>query len=134
MYHPKHNWTLTVREHLNKSLSEDGLIRQSLRSKPISFLSHPLPECSCRISSTDSRTPPIEGKDGRCLYGGEDKCPDWMRSGQETTTTTLDTTGVEGNDWSEPEYENDSNQESDNGSKSSLTLSIDQDDEWDPND
>ncbi|XP_065852175.1 protein EMBRYO SAC DEVELOPMENT ARREST 30 [Euphorbia lathyris] len=132
MYHPKHNWTLSVREHLNKSLSEDGLIRQSLRSKPISFLSHPLPECSCRISSADFQTP-VEGKDGRYLFGGEDKCPEWMQRGQETTT--LETMEAEVKTVEiESEYENDTVQDSDESGKSSLTLAMDQDDEWDPND
>ncbi|XP_022747930.1 tubulin alpha-3 chain-like [Durio zibethinus] len=50
MFYPKRNWTLSAKEHLNRSLSEDGLIRQLLSSKPTSFLSHPLPECSNTIS------------------------------------------------------------------------------------
>ncbi|KDP27357.1 hypothetical protein JCGZ_20181 [Jatropha curcas] len=135
MYHPRHNWTLSVREHLNKSLGEDGLIRQSLLSKPNSFLSHPLPECSCRISSTEFLAP-LEGKDGRYLYGGEDECPEWMQHGQEASP--LESAGAEGvkNDDNEPDYENDViPQESDNtGGKSSFTSPMDLDDEWDPND
>lgn len=135
MYHPKHNWTLAVRELLNKSLGEDGLVRQSLLSKPSSFLSHPLPECSCRISSAEFQTP-LEDIDGRYLYGGEDECPEWMQHGQEALSS--ESIGLEGakHDDNESEYENETVQQEsdDSGGKSSLTLSIDQDDEWDPND
>ncbi|XVE62561.1 hypothetical protein DITRI_Ditri06bG0127800 [Diplodiscus trichospermus] len=131
MYHPKRNWTLSAREHLNRSLSEDGLIRQSLLSKPTSFLSHPLPECDCRISSVET-TKKIKGKDGRLLYGGEQECPKWMQSA-----------GAEGfrNDDSESaEDDNDvvEQLEPDGGAAaavtSSLTSLIDHDEEWDPND
>ncbi|XP_037493828.1 protein EMBRYO SAC DEVELOPMENT ARREST 30 isoform X2 [Jatropha curcas] len=135
MYHPRHNWTLSVREHLNKSLGVDGLIRQSLLSKPNSFLSHPLPECSCRISSTEFQTP-LKGKDGQYLYGGEDECPEWIQRGQEAFP--LDSTDAEEvkNGDNDSDYGNDVvQQESDDrGGKSSFTLPMDQDDEWDPND
>ncbi|KAK1306996.1 hypothetical protein QJS10_CPA10g01445 [Acorus calamus] len=50
LYHPKRNWTIAVREHLNKTLGFEGLIMQSEASKSLSFLSHPLPECSCKTS------------------------------------------------------------------------------------
>ncbi|OMO62614.1 GDP-fucose protein O-fucosyltransferase [Corchorus olitorius] len=128
MYHPKNNWTLSVKEHLNRSLSEDGLIRQSLFSKPTSFLSHPLPECSCRISSVES-TKQTKGKDGRYLYGGEQECPKWMQSA-----------GVEGVKNDDNEVAEDDNDvveqpESDGADMtSSLTSLIDHDEEWDPND
>ncbi|KAF2306914.1 hypothetical protein GH714_022493 [Hevea brasiliensis] len=135
MYYPKHNWTHSVREHLNKSLGEDGLIRQSLLSKPSSFLSHPLPECSCRISSARFQTP-VEGIDGRYLYGGEDECPEWMQHGQEAVPSESMETERDKNDDNESEYENDVVQQEsdDSGGKSSLILSMDRDDEWDPND
>ncbi|XP_050213473.1 protein EMBRYO SAC DEVELOPMENT ARREST 30 [Mercurialis annua] len=135
MYHPRHNWTVSVRQHLNKSLGEDGLIRQSLLSKPTSFISHPLPECSCRISSPKVQTP-VKGNDGRYLYGGEDECPDWIQQGQQVVL--LDSMGVDGskNDDNESEYENDvvPQESDDSDGKSSFNLSMDQDDEWDPND
>ncbi|XWS57869.1 hypothetical protein CRYUN_Cryun09bG0210300 [Craigia yunnanensis] len=128
MYHPKRNWTLSAKEHLNRSLSEDGLIRQSLLSKPTSFLSHPLPECSCRISSIEI-TKQIKGKDGRFLYGGEEECPKWMQSaGAE---------GVRNDDTELAEDYNDvvEQLESDGADvTSSLTSLIDHDEEWDPND
>ncbi|KAK1277471.1 hypothetical protein QJS04_geneDACA007232 [Acorus gramineus] len=75
LYHPKRNWTIAVREHLNKTLGIEGLITQSRTSRPSSFLSHPLPECSCRTSQVSN---PVKGRDGEWLHGGEDMCPDWM--------------------------------------------------------
>lgn len=128
MYHPKHSWTLSVKEHLNKSLSEEGLVRQSRLSKPRSFLSHPLPECSCRISPFKV-TNELKFND-RYLYGDEDECPKWMKSD-----------GAEGNkiDENEPLEDDgdmfDQQPESDEaGKKDSLALLFDRDDEWDPND
>uniref|UniRef100_A0A2P2L8J2 O-fucosyltransferase family protein n=1 Tax=Rhizophora mucronata TaxID=61149 RepID=A0A2P2L8J2_RHIMU len=130
MYHPKRNWTLLVRDHLNKSLREDGLMRESLSSKPTSFLSHPLPECSCRIPSGEDINqlgPQLKGDDGRFLYGGEDECPKWMEHGQKAVSF----------DDSASDYENENvelQESDDTGGKSSLTLSLEQDEEWDPND
>ncbi|XP_057980724.1 protein EMBRYO SAC DEVELOPMENT ARREST 30 [Malania oleifera] len=134
MYHPKVNWTLTVREHLNKSLGRDGLIRESLLSKPISFLSHPLPECSCRISSAEDQ---VKGDDGRFLYGGEDTCPEWMQRDLETVSLRSAGAGVGKVDETDSsDYENaiDEQQESDDSSSKAAFLSLDQDEEMDPND
>ncbi|KAM1009871.1 hypothetical protein ACFX13_046125 [Malus domestica] len=46
LYHANHTWLMSVRKHLRKRLV-DGLIEASARSKPLSFISHPIPECSC---------------------------------------------------------------------------------------
>ncbi|GLT69923.1 hypothetical protein SLA2020_420320 [Shorea laevis] len=136
MFHPKHNWTLLVQEHLNKSLGEEGLTRQSLFSKPASFLSHPLPECSCRVSSAEAPTL-VKGSDGRILYGGEDECPEWMEHGEKAVA--FESAGEEGGklDESEQEYENDIvelPESYDSGGKTNATLVWDQDEEMDPND
>lgn len=129
MYHPNRNWTLHVRKHLNSSLGESGLIRQSKLSKPRSFLSHPLPECSCRTSALhDSRQ--IQSDDGRFLYGGEDECPKWIKSA-----------GVEkskSDDGDQPDYEHDllteQSETEEEFAKSKVASAFDQDEEWDPND
>ncbi|KAG7960342.1 hypothetical protein I3843_10G117900 [Carya illinoinensis] len=135
MYHTKYNWTLLVREHLNKSLGEEGLTRQSLLSKPASFLSHPLPECTCRISSPDIPTD-VKGNDGRILYGGEDDCPKWMEHGDKAVAS--ESAGKEGGNFdNESEYEIDIvelPESFDSGGKSNVTLVWDQDEEMDPND
>ncbi|CAL0326764.1 unnamed protein product [Lupinus luteus] len=131
LYHPKHNWTTLVQEHLNKSLSEEGLIRQSLLSKPAIFLSHPLPECSCRIASASVASNPVRGKDGRFLYGDEDQCPKWIQAG------SLAKEGVKSEDDSQPDYESNDfvNESNKDGAKSDQTRLWDQqDEEMDPND
>ncbi|GAV77286.1 O-FucT domain-containing protein [Cephalotus follicularis] len=130
MYHPKHYWTLSVKEHLNKSLGENGLIRHSLLSKPVSFLSHPLPECSCRISSVEAPLR-IKSSDDQYLYGGEDECPKWMQ--QSSTAFILDSSGAAGGKYYDnelPDYESDQpeQQESDDSSSSTPLLSYNEDD------
>lgn len=77
LYHPNPNWTTAVKSHLNRSLGIDGFISSALRSKPSSFLSHPLPECSCTTSTSDILNP-VKDSDGNIIYGGENKCPEWM--------------------------------------------------------
>lgn len=135
MYHPKHNWTLLVQEHLNKSLTEEGLIRQSLLSKPAMFLSHPLPECSCRMASAKA-TNRVKGEGGQVLYGGEDICPHWMQ--HANNAGPLEKEGVKSEDEGQADYEsNDFVDESEsvkNGSKTNQTPLWDQDEEMDPND
>ncbi|XP_044500649.1 protein EMBRYO SAC DEVELOPMENT ARREST 30-like [Mangifera indica] len=132
LYHPKHNWTLSVKEHLNKSLGEEGLIRQSLLSKSMLFLSHPLPECSCRISSV--KVPyQVKGNGGRSLYGGEDECPKWIQHGQEAAS--LDARGNNDNsESSDYEETTELSESDDNDGKNTATLPFDRDEEWDPND
>ncbi|XP_010655159.1 protein EMBRYO SAC DEVELOPMENT ARREST 30 isoform X2 [Vitis vinifera] len=137
MYHPKHNWTLSVQELLNKSMGEEGLIRESLLSKPNSFLSHPLPECSCRIPS-DEIPNQVKGNDGRLLYGGEDNCPEWMQRGMEMVKVDPGATERSKADEVElPDYETDLDEQPENDDTSgntNTTLPFDQDDEMDPND
>ncbi|MBA0728398.1 hypothetical protein Golax_001300, partial [Gossypium laxum] len=128
MYHPKRDWMLSVKEHLNRSLSEDGFFRQSLLSKPNSFLSHPLPECSCRIPSVET-TKQIKGKDGRIVFGGEEECPKWMELARAE--------GARNDDMESAEDDNDTVEQLEPDAvdaTSSLTSLIDHDEEWDPND
>ncbi|KAM2565123.1 hypothetical protein TB1_007794 [Malus domestica] len=134
VYHPKHNWTVSVQEHLKKSLSEEGLIRQSVLSKPALFISHPLPECSCRISSANAPVH-VKGNDGRTIYGGEEECPKWMKHGDEVP---LDSAGEEGkvedNELSEYGSTLDEQPESNDSDRTNTTLVSEQDEEMDPND
>ncbi|MBA0668638.1 hypothetical protein Goklo_001529 [Gossypium klotzschianum] len=128
MYLPKRDWMLSVKEHLNRSLSEDGFFRQSLLSKPNSFLSHPLPECSCRIPSVET-TKQIKGKDGGIVFGGEEECPKWMELARAE--------GARNDDMESAEDDNDTVEQLEPDAvdaTSSLTSLIDHDEEWDPND
>ncbi|BAT78912.1 hypothetical protein LR48_Vigan04g112200 [Vigna angularis] len=135
LYHPKHNWTTLVQQHLNKSLAEEGLIRQSLWSKPAIFLSHPLPECSCIIDSTKA-TNRVKGEDGQVLYGGEDVCPKWMKHANEAVSSEKE--GVKSEDDGVADYESndfvDESESDKNSTRSNQTPLWDQDEEMDPND
>lgn len=135
MYILRRNWSLLVQEHLNKSLDVEGIVRQSRFSKPASFLSHPLPECSCRLSWVEVKDH-IKGDDGQVLYGGEDTCPKWMHSEH----TPIESIGVKDENDDEKvweEYESNPVEQPDFGHPSSnanVTLPFDQDEEMDPND
>ncbi|KAF4359050.1 hypothetical protein G4B88_008533 [Cannabis sativa] len=135
LYHPKHNWTLVVQEHLNKSLGEEGLIRQSLLSKSASFISHPLPECSCRIPSAE--TPNIvRGKDARVLYGGEEECPKWMQHDENIVSESFAEEEGKTDDDDLLEYESNlvEQPESNSSGNTNTSLLFEQDEEMDPND
>ncbi|KAF6146976.1 hypothetical protein GIB67_036695 [Kingdonia uniflora] len=138
MYYPGRNWTLSVREHLNKSLGEEGLIRESSHSKPTSFLSHPLPECSCRTPEISDIPNPVKDSNNRLLYGGEDECPKWMQGGLgavslRAKTSLKDEVNANENELSEDEMDLDSESD-DKGTKMYANTSVDQDDEMDPDD
>lgn len=136
MYHPKQNWTLLVQEHLNKSLGEEGLIRQSLLSKSASFISHPLPECSCRLSSLETPTR-VRGGNDQVLYGGEEECPKWMQHDQDINiSVSLAEEEGKNEDIDLIEYESNlvEEPESNNGGNTNASLIFEQDEEMDPND
>ncbi|KAF8403436.1 hypothetical protein HHK36_011540 [Tetracentron sinense] len=139
LYHPKRNWTLSVQEHLNKSLGEEGLVRESRLSKPTSFLAHPLPECSCRISGSAEISNQVKGSNGQFLYGGEDECPKWMQHGLAMGSLKAASAQEEGkideNESPEDEMDLDEQQESDdNGNRTDESPPSEQDEEMDPDD
>ncbi|OUZ99464.1 GDP-fucose protein O-fucosyltransferase [Macleaya cordata] len=138
LYYPRRNWTLSVQEHLNKSLSEEGLVRESRLSKPTSFLSHPLPECSCRTSESSKIPIAVKDENDRLLYGGEDECPKWMQHGLTSVSAvavTKEDGNVGENESSEDEPDLDGQQESDEmGNRTDSNSPSDQDEEMDPDD
>ncbi|KAJ7000747.1 O-fucosyltransferase 27-like [Populus alba x Populus x berolinensis] len=87
LYQANHTWLTSTRSHLRRSLI-DGVIRASTKSKPLSFLSHPVPECSClrydltkkslHVSSPSTQAP-VEA-----ALGVMHHCPKWMDSGIKT--------------------------------------------------
>ncbi|WOL03300.1 hypothetical protein Cni_G12020 [Canna indica] len=143
LYHPAHNWTVLVRDHLNKSLGVDGFIAEAESSKTASFLAHPFPECSCRTakSSDISGHAVLSSREQQSsktsLYATEDECPDWMVHG--LARASLKDTGAKDEDVEEGESLEDDNEtdndvESDSGSKSDTNRSTEQDEEMDPDD
>ncbi|GJT14433.1 hypothetical protein Tco_0861475 [Tanacetum coccineum] len=116
LYFPSRNWTLAARKHLNNSLGEEGLKRQLLQSKPNSFLSHPIPECSCTISK------PI----------GNNECPKWLKDSFLKSRTQENTRE---NENEQIDVERDEEEiGSDDEEGRSTYFYLDQDQEMDPND
>lgn len=73
MYEANHTWITSVRKLLKRSILE-GLIESSKRSKAFSFLSHPVPECSCITRAHPvSNASLIEAN-----LGVTHRCPKWM--------------------------------------------------------
>ncbi|CAN1319667.1 Protein EMBRYO SAC DEVELOPMENT ARREST 30 [Linum perenne] len=92
---------------ISYNASEDGVARQSQLSKPASFLSHPFPECSCRMPSSVGVPTMLKDKQGRVVFGGEDECPKWMQSNQESAVVESGAAAEGGsNEDAESEYEN----------------------------
>ncbi|AEE77631.1 O-fucosyltransferase family protein [Arabidopsis thaliana] len=69
MYEANHTWITSVRKLLKRSILE-GLMESSKRSKAFSFLSHPVPECSCI-----TRTHPVSNATN---LGVTHRCPQWV--------------------------------------------------------
>lgn len=82
-------WLSAVRKHLRTSLV-DGLTETARNSKPLSFLSHPVPECSCwrddHTSKERTKTrvgtrtlgPSSNHSDLQTALGVLQSCPSWM--------------------------------------------------------
>jgi hypothetical protein len=81
LYHANHTWLTSVRKHMRKRLL-DGLIEASTNSKPKSFLSHPVPECSCLMhDSTETSihaSSPSTQSQVQAAFGAAHRCPAWM--------------------------------------------------------
>lgn len=81
LYQANHTWIKSVRRHLKRSLI-DGLAAEFTGSKELSFLSFPIPECSCtrqispeKISNVSS---PSSSSKLPAFVGATHSCPSWM--------------------------------------------------------
>ncbi|KAJ1435396.1 GDP-fucose protein O-fucosyltransferase [Sesbania bispinosa] len=83
MYQANHTWLKSVRRHLRKTLL-DGILEASNKSKPLSFLSHPVPECSCSrhdsVEVSKNASSPLTSQAWTAL-GVSHRCPAWMDTG-----------------------------------------------------
>lgn len=84
MYQANRTWLKSVRRHLRKTLL-DGIIEASSKSKPLSFLSHPVPECSCSRHDTSfeaskNSSSKLSSQVSTTL-GVTHQCPAWMDTG-----------------------------------------------------
>ncbi|XP_072982025.1 protein EMBRYO SAC DEVELOPMENT ARREST 30 isoform X1 [Typha latifolia] len=133
LYHTQHNWTVLVREHLNKSLSVDGFLAEALLSKPTSFLSHPLPECSCRTSKFLGIANAVKDRYGQLLYGGEEECSEQMVLNLAKSSKADESKDDEEGELPEDDTDTEGQTESDNGGNDS-NRPLEQDEEMDPDD
>ncbi|XP_004304190.1 PREDICTED: uncharacterized protein At1g04910 [Fragaria vesca subsp. vesca] len=85
LYHANHTWLMSVRKHLRKRLV-DGLLEASTKSKSKSFISHPVPECSClrrdyagKSINASTSTPSSQSQVIAAL-GIVHFCPAWMEN------------------------------------------------------
>jgi len=83
MHHANRTWLESVRRHLTKTLL-DGIREASNKSKLQSFLSHPVPECSCSrrdsFEVSKNSSSPSTSQLWKAL-GVDRRCPAWMDSG-----------------------------------------------------
>ncbi|XP_074562327.1 protein EMBRYO SAC DEVELOPMENT ARREST 30-like [Curcuma longa] len=136
LYHPPHNWTALVRDHLNRSLGVNGFIAEFESSKSVSFLSHPFPECFCRTSKSSVIPDHAMSNNLKSQYISEDECPEWMVRGLAMAFSNAP--AAKDDDIEEDEFQEDdeavAEAESDTGNKSDVSRSIEQDEEMDPDD
>lgn len=83
LYQANRTWLTSVRMHLRKSLF-DGLTEASAKSKLLSFLSHPVPECSCLRSNVNEipfpgLSPPSQAQ-AQAALGAVHHCPAWIEN------------------------------------------------------
>ncbi|XP_015962598.1 O-fucosyltransferase 27 [Arachis duranensis] len=82
-YQANHTWLTSVRRHLRKTLL-DGIIEASNNSKPSSFLSHPVPECSCSRHNANEVSKNSSVPSASQIWtalGVSHQCPAWMDAG-----------------------------------------------------
>ncbi|KAJ0667036.1 putative GDP-fucose protein O-fucosyltransferase [Helianthus annuus] len=115
LYYPKRSWILAARKHLNDSLGEEGLKRQLTQSKSRSFLSHPIPECTCTISKT----------------GDKNACPKWIEASL-AESKLQESTENEQPDYTDEPDEQQTDEEDE--SKRNDSPSLEEDVEMDPDD
>lgn len=131
LYYPPHNWTLLVRDHLNKSLAEEGLYQFHL-SKPRSFLSYPFPECSCTTLSPEEMWKSGKGKIFDEVYRQLDECPQLLKE------SDLKERSREGSadevELQEDETDTEGQLESDGNTQPNTIPSLEEDEEMDPDD
>ncbi|XP_021736867.1 uncharacterized protein At1g04910-like isoform X3 [Chenopodium quinoa] len=73
MHPANRTWLSSIRKHLRRTLL-DGPVEAFNTSKPISFLSHPVPECSC----LRGKTSPSAGFNPQAAFKVQHSCPSWM--------------------------------------------------------
>ncbi|KAL6961113.1 O-fucosyltransferase 27, variant 2 [Sarracenia purpurea var. burkii] len=94
LYQANHTWITSVRRHMRKSLLE-GLKHESTQSKPLSFLSHPIPECSCSRYDPSTETAfrassPSSQSQVQAALGVTHPCPVWVDGNTIAQSKSID--------------------------------------------
>lgn len=115
LYKGNQTWRLLVRRHLNRT-ALDGLNEAFMNLKPLSFLSHPVPECSClrqHLSEQASGTAAGSSKrlNSQVLLGVTHSCPGWMETDSSTVSEREVDTEEAGDVLSEQFFQWNSSQE-----------------------
>ncbi|KAL1538833.1 O-fucosyltransferase 27 [Salvia divinorum] len=100
LYQVNGTWIASARRHLRRNIV-DGLKEELTRSKPLSFLSFPVPECSCSGGSQPGAVPantssPLSQPPLRKVLASMAKCPSWMD--RNATSNPRDKESDEGDD------------------------------------
>ncbi|CAA0820310.1 O-fucosyltransferase family protein [Striga hermonthica] len=108
IYQANHTWIKSLRKHLKKHLL-DGPTGELEKSKPLSFLSFPIPECSCSKSSLSVPSPRAHPRKVLRLLNASSplfnilrtmqRCPSWIDTGPTVSQA------VEEDDVSEDELD-----------------------------
>lgn len=81
LYQANRTWLASIRKQLRKSVL-DGINTAFKNMKPLSFLSHPIPECSCRKQDHSGRSlyssSPSNHSQIQVALGVHHQCPAWM--------------------------------------------------------
>lgn len=109
----------------------EGIVSSAMLSKPVSFLAHPLPECSCRTPKSPA-VQPVKDSNGRSLFGGEVECPDWMA--RSLAMASARNSEPQNEDYEDELREDGSSQDTQESNTSDSNKSSEQDEEMDLDD
>ncbi|KAL7141163.1 hypothetical protein ABFS83_08G035600 [Erythranthe nasuta] len=83
-YQANRTWITSIRRSLRRNLVE-GITKEMIKSKPMSFLSFPIPECSCSGGnappSVNASSHPLVDSPLRNVLEAMDRCPSWIEGG-----------------------------------------------------
>lgn len=104
-------------------------MREYLLSRPKSFLSHPIPECSCATLKNTEIIHSRKGSNLQILYQEQDECPKGLDQG----LNSIESQDESADESETPEYDTDLGLlESDENSQPITVLTSEQDEEMDP--
>lgn len=112
-------------------MGEEGVMKGFRRAKPKSFLSHPLPECSCATIKHSDLVQLKKSSKYKTMYEGLDECP----QGVAESLAEAGSRESSGDDSETQEDEIEADVfESDDNSPAETIPSMEQDEEMDPDD